>query len=149
MDKIVVEVGSTCTKVDKFDGNNIEKLEGVTIQFKKHYNEDKRLRESDVKELIKSVNNLKSISEDIYVCGTSVFRTLGDTEKEKFLERFKNETGYDFNIISQESENELTVFGTTRFVNGKLCVFIGGGGSTEIAIYDKEIKKVLIPKLEL
>ena len=86
MDKIVVEVGSTCTKVDKFDGNNIEKLEGVTIQFKKHYNEDKRLRESDVKELIKSVNDLKSISEDIYVCGTSIFRTLGDTEKEKFLE---------------------------------------------------------------
>lgn len=46
----------------------------------------------------------------------------------------KNETGYDFNIISQESEKELTVFGTTRFVNEKVCVFIGGGGSTEIAI---------------
>ena len=141
MNKIIVEVGSTCTKVDKFDGNNIEKLEGVTIQFKKHYNEDKCLRESDVKELIKSVNDLKDISEDIYVCGTSIFRNLGDTEKEKFLERFKNETGYEFNIISQESENELTVFGTTRFVNDKVCVFIGGGGSTEIAIYDKEIKE--------
>lgn len=147
MDKIIVEVGSTCTKVDKFDGNNIEKLEGVTIQFKKHYNEDKCLRESDVKELIKSVNGLKSISEDIYVCGTSIFRTLDDSEKEKFLERFKNETGYDFNIISQESENELTVFGTTRFVNDKVCVFIGGGGSTEIAIYDKEIKESVNTKI--
>lgn len=147
MDKIIVEVGSTCTKVDKFDGNNIEKLEGVTIQFKKHYNEDKCLRESDVKELIKSVNDLKSISEDIYVCGTSIFRILGDNEKEKFLERFKNETGYDFNIISQESENELTVFGTTRFVNKKVCVFIGGGGSTEIAIYDKEIKESVNTKV--
>jgi len=147
MDKIIVEVGSTCTKVDKFDGNNIEKLEGVTIQFKKHYNEDKCLRESDVKELIKSVNDLKSISEDIYVCGTSIFRTLGDNEKENFLKRFKNETGYDFNIISQESENELTVFGTTRFVNEKVCVFIGGGGSTEIAIYDKEIKESVNTKI--
>lgn len=147
MNKIIVEVGSTCTKVDKFDGNNIEKLEGVTIQFKKHYNEDKCLRESDVKELIKSVNGLKSISEDIYVCGTSIFRTLDDSEKEKFLERFKNETGYDFNIISQESENELTVFGTTRFVNDKVCVFIGGGGSTEIAIYDKEIKESVNTKI--
>ena len=27
MNKIIVEVGSTCTKVDKFDGNNIEKLD--------------------------------------------------------------------------------------------------------------------------
>ena len=141
MNRVIVEVGSTCTKVDKFDGNNIEKLEGVTIQFKKHYNEDKCLRESDIKELIKSVNDLKDISEDIYVCGTSIFRTLGDTEKEKFIERFKNETGYNFDIISQETENELTVFGTTRFVNDKVCVFIGGGGSTEIAIYDKEIKE--------
>lgn len=145
MDKLIVEVGSTCTKVDKFDGNNIEKLEGITIQFKKHYNEDKCLRESDVKELIKSVNDLKSISEDIYVCGTSIFRTLGDNEKENFLKRFKNETGYNFNIISQE--NELTVFGATRFVNEKVCVFIGGGGSTEIAIYDKEIKESVNTKV--
>ena len=147
MEKIIIEVGSTCTKVDKFDGKNVEKLDGVTIQFKKHYNEDKHLRESDVKELIKSVNELKNISEDIYVCGTSIFRTLNDNEKDEFLKRFKNETGYNFNIISQEKENELTVFGTTRFVNEKVCVFIGGGGSTEIAIYDKEIKESINTKV--
>ena len=141
MDKIIVEVGSTCTKVDKFNGKTIEKLEGKTIQFKKHYNEDKKLRESDINELINSIKELKSISEDIYVCGTSIFRSLNDLEKISFLERFKNETGYNFNIISQEKENELTVFGTTRFVNNKVCVFIGGGGSTEISIYDKEIKE--------
>ncbi len=147
MDKIIIEVGSTCTKVDKFDGNNIEKLDGTTIQFKKHYNEDKCLRESDVKELIKSVNDLKTISEDIYVCGTSIFRTLNNMEKINFLNRFKIETGYDFNIISQEKENELTVFGTTRFVNNKVCVFIGGGGSTEISIYDNEIKESVNTKI--
>lgn len=147
MEKIIIEVGSTCTKVDKFDGQNVEKLDGVTIQFKKHYNEDKHLRESDVKELIKSVNELKNISEDMYVCGTSIFRTLNDNEKDEFLKRFKNETGYNFNIISQEKENELTVFGTTRFVNEKVCVFIGGGGSTEIAIYDKEIKESINTKV--
>lgn len=141
MDKIIVEVGSTCTKVDKFNGKTIEKLEGKTIQFKKHYNEDKKFRESDINELINSIKELKSISEDIYVCGTSIFRSLNDLEKISFLERFKNETGYNFNIISQEKENELTVFGTTRFVNNKVCVFIGGGGSTEIAIYDKGIKE--------
>ena len=55
MDKIIVEVGSTCTKVDKFNGKTIEKLEGKTIQFKKHYNEDKKLRESDINELINSI----------------------------------------------------------------------------------------------
>jgi len=35
MNRIIVEVGSTCTKVDKYNGENIEKLEGRTIQFKK------------------------------------------------------------------------------------------------------------------
>ena len=147
MDKIIVEVGSTCTKVDKFNGKNVEKLEGKTIQFKKHYNEDKKLRESDVNELIESIKELKNISKDIYVCGTSIFRTLNDLEKNTFLEKFKNETGYNFNIISQERENELTVFGTTRFVQDKVCVFIGGGGSTEIAIYDNGIKESINSKI--
>ena len=147
MNKIIVEVGSTCTKVDKFDGDNIEKVEGKTIQFKKNYNEDKKLRESDIVELISSINDLKAISQDIYVCGTSIFRTLNDTERKEFLNRFKKETGYEFNIISQEKENELTVFGTTRFVKNKVCVFIGGGGSTEIAIYDNGIKESVNTKI--
>ena len=147
MNKIIVEVGSTCTKIDKFDGNIIEKLERKTIQFKKNYNEDKKLRESDIVELISSINDLKCISQDIYVCGTSIFRNLADTEREEFLSRFKNETGYEFNIISQEKENELTVFGTTRFVKDKVCVFIGGGGSTEIAIYDKGIEESVYTKI--
>ena len=56
------------------------------------------------------------------------------------MKRFKNETGHNFNIISQE-ENRLTVYGTTRFVKDKVCVFIGGGGSTEIAIYNKQIQE--------
>ncbi len=122
--------------MDRFDGNNIEKLEGITIQFKKHYNESKCLNESDVKKLIENINDLKKISKDIYVCGTSIFRSLNDIEKEKFPERFKRETGYNFNIITQESENELTVFGTTRFVKNKADILIlAGGGHEKFARY--------------
>ena len=147
MNKIIVEVGSTCTKIDKYDGKNVERMNEITIQFKKHYNEDKTLRKTDIKELIESINDLKVISEDIFVCGTSIFRNLNEEEKKNFLNRFKNETGYDFNIISQDEENELTVFGTTRFVKDKVCVFIGGGGSTEIAIFDSGIKESVNTKL--
>lgn len=147
MNKIIVEVGSTCTKIDKFDGNNIERLEERTIQLKKHYNEDKKLKESDIIELVDTINHLKSISQNIFVCGTSIFRNLNDEEKNDFLNRFKKQTGFNFNIISQEKENELTVFGTTRCVNDKVCVFIGGGGSTEIAIYDKGIKESVNTKI--
>lgn len=147
MEKIIVEVGSVCTKVDKFDGKKIERIKEKTIQFKKHFNEDKSLRESDVTQLIDFINNLKNISKDIFVCGTSIFRTLSEVEKNDFVDRFQKETGYSFNIISQEQENKLTTYGATRFAKGKVCVLIGGGGSTEIAIFDKEIQESVNTKM--
>lgn len=147
MEKIIVEVGSVCTKVDKFDGKKIERIKEKTIQFKKHFNEDKSLRESDVTQLIDFINNLKNISKDIFVCGTSIFRTLSEVEKNDFIDRFQKETGYSFNIISQEQENNLTTYGATRFAKGKVCVLIGGGGSTEIAIFDKEIQESVNTKM--
>ena len=74
MNKIVVEVGSTCTKVDKFDGNKIQHLKTVPIEFKKNYKLNNKLNENDVEKLIKLVNDLDK--SDIFVCGTSVFRQL-------------------------------------------------------------------------
>ena len=140
-------MGSTCTKIDQYDGNTIKRIDEKTIQFKRHYIEDGKLREEDVKELINSVNEVKEKVQDIYICGTSIFRGLQEDEKNEFLKKFENETGYPFQIISQQEENELTVFGTTRFVKEKVCVFIGGGGSTEIAIYDNEIKENVNTKI--
>ena len=58
MDKIIVEVGSTCTKVDRYNGEKIEKLEGKTIQLKKHYNENKKLKE-EIFKLKLSMQNKK------------------------------------------------------------------------------------------
>ncbi len=147
MNKVIIEVGSTCTKIDQYDGNTIKRIDEKTIQFKRHYIEDGKLREEDVKELINSVNEVKEKVQDIYICGTSIFRGLQEDEKNEFLKKFENETGYPFQIISQQEENELTVFGTTRFVKEKVCVFIGGGGSTEIAIYDNEIKENVNTKI--
>lgn len=137
MEKIVVEVGSTCTKVDKYDGENITHINTVTIQFKKNYKENNRLNEDDVKKLIELVNSLEK--ENIYVCGTSVFRQLEGEEKENFLHLFKDKTGLEFNIISQEDENVLTVKGSTKNVDEAL-VFVGGGGSTEISYWNNGIK---------
>lgn len=139
MKKIIVEVGSTCTKVDLYNGDILERLPGVTIQFKKNYNEEKRLKTDDVNVLTESINKLKDITNNIYVCGTSIFRILPKNELEEFLETFQKKTNLDFHIISQEEENELTVKGVARFTNKKLGIMIGGGGSTELAIYDNKI----------
>ena len=43
MDKIVVEVGSTCTKVDKYDGEKIVHLKTLPIEFKKNFKKENKL----------------------------------------------------------------------------------------------------------
>lgn len=137
MNKIVVEVGSTCTKVDSYDGEKIKHLKTVPIEFKKNYKLENKLNYSDVEKLIKLVNTLEK--EDIFVCGTSIFRQLSKEEEKSFLDKFKKETNLDFNIISQNDENIYTVNGATKNIS-KVLVFVGGGGSTEISYYNNGIK---------
>ncbi len=138
MEKIIIEVGSTVTKVDKVTEDKIERVEDITILFKKNYSLNNKILDSDLNTLISVINKYREGNE-LYVCGTSIFRTLSDDAKKEVFDIIKSETGQDFNIISQDEEGELTVLGTTRFVKDKVCVFIGGGGSTEIAMYDNKI----------
>lgn len=143
MKKVIIEVGSTNTKIDLYDGKEIEHLATETIELKKNYKKENRLLEDDIKKLVDIVLKYKNTYSDIYVCGTSIFRNLTDFQRDEFLKYFYETTGFVFNIISQEKENELTVFGAVRNVNQKVAVFIGGGGSTEIAIYDNGIKEMV------
>lgn len=145
MNQIVVEVGSTCTKVDKFDGRNVIHLKTVPIEFKKNYKIENKLYKKDVDKLIELVNNLEN-KQYIYVCGTSVFRQLDQKQKNSFLDYFKNKTKIDFNIISSERENELTVLGATKNIK-EAVVFVGGGGSTEISYYNNGIKQMCNNKI--
>ena len=139
MNKIIIEVGSTNTKIDIYDGKDVKRLDELTILFKQNYKKSNSIDIDDLNKLISYILKLKKDYNDIYVCGTSVFRDLNDSERESFLKYFFDKTGFNFNIISQEKENELTVLGATRFVDEKVCVFVGGGGSTEISIFDKAV----------
>ena len=134
MEKLIIEVGSTVTKVDLYDGEKVENVEKKTIWFKKHYKENNRLNINDIEELIKLVKEKKEEYENIYVCGTSVFRALDEESKKAFLDFFLENTGVEFHIISQDEETIYTVIGATKNIKQKVGVFIGGGGSTEIAV---------------
>lgn len=140
MEKTVVEVGSTCTKVDIYDGSKINHLKTAPIEFKKNYKAKGKLDTNDVDKLIKLVNSLKEYP-NIYVCGTSIFRDLSEDEKNEFLDKFKEQTNLEFNIITQEQENIYTVKGATKHVKEAL-VFVGGGGSTEISYYNNGIREM-------
>ena len=146
-DKIIMEVGSASTKIDQYDGKKMTRIETEVIQFKKNYNKENKLQEEDIKRLINLVNRYRNQYENVYVCGTSIFRTLTEEQRKQFLENFKKETGLNFEIIHQEKENEITVKGATKNLNCKVAVFVGGGGSTEIAIYENGIKEMVNTKL--
>lgn len=143
MEKLIIEVGSTCTKVDLFDGQEINRIKTETIEFKRNYKKENKLDKDDIEKLIGLVKELKDQYQNIYVCGTSIFRSLSDEQRDEFLNLFLNNTGIKFDIISPEKENELTVEGAARNVNKKVAVFVGGGGSTEISIYDNGIKEMV------
>ena len=147
MNKIIIEVGSTVIKIDEFDGKVLNRLKNITIFFKKNYNEYGHLKEEDINELINITKEYKEKTNNIYVCGTSIFRFLNQEERELFLNHFKKETNLDFHIITDEDECRLTVLGATRCVSNPVCVFIGGGGSTEIAIYNNKISEMVNSKI--
>ena len=53
MEKIIVEVGSTNTKIDIFTKNEVKHLETVTIEFKKNYKKENKLNIEDKSKRIK------------------------------------------------------------------------------------------------
>ena len=134
---VVIEVGSTNTKTYLYD-NKLYDLGIITIEFKNNYKLNKRLMESDLEKLYDHVETLKKYECPILVFGTSVFRSLDDLERGTFLKEFKDNTGCDFTIVTQDMENELTVYGVLANIDydGRLAVMIGGGASTEVSIIE-------------
>ena len=59
MEKIIIEVGSTCTKIDLYDGKDIKHIETKTIEFKKNFKKENKLDLNDVDTLIDTVKSIK------------------------------------------------------------------------------------------
>ena len=59
MIKIIVEVGSTVTKIDKVIGEKIEHLQTLTLWLKKNYKKENKFLEEDIRTLISKVKELK------------------------------------------------------------------------------------------
>lgn len=139
---IIIEVGSTNTKTYLYE-DKLRDLGIITIEFKNNYKLNKKLMESDLDKLYDHIESLKKYNCQIYVFGTSVFRYLDSLERGKFLKEFKDKTNIDFTIVTQEMENELTVYGVISSIdyNGRIAVMIGGGASTEVSIVEN--KKII------
>ncbi len=139
---IIVEVGSTNTKTYLYE-DKLTDLGLITIEFKNNYKLNKRIVESDLQKLYDHIEELKKYNCPIHIFGTSVFRNLEAEERGKFLKDFKDNTTLEFTIVTQEMENELTVYGVIANINydGRIAIMIGGGASTELSIVEN--KKII------
>ncbi len=133
----IVEIGSTNTKAYKYNNGLITELGFKTIEFKKNYNLYGGLAPFDVDSLIKFIKDTFDAKVNIHIYATSVFRELSKKEIYCFENKLKKEsTIISVNIVTAKMENEFTIVGAMKNVpiNDNICVFIGGGGSTEISI---------------
>ncbi len=132
----IVEIGSTNTKAYLYENEVIKDIGFQTIEFKNHYKIAKKIDSQDKKDLFQFIKGLGE--ENCFIYGTSIFRNLSDTEKEEWVAEFKQETGFEFQIVTPDMENEFTVYGAIANTDyqGKVAVMIGGGGSTELSIVE-------------
>lgn len=131
----LIEVGSTVTKA-YFYNRELEYNGTRVIMFKKHYQENGRLLDSDVDSLVDFIKEVSGNSK-VFAFGTSIFRKLGNEERSIFLSRMEKE-GIKFEIVTQDEENYYTVMGASENLHygGKIVVAVGGGGSFEISLVE-------------
>lgn len=139
---IIIEVGSNNTKTYLYE-EKLKDLGTITIEFKTNYKLNKKIMDSDLEKLYSHIANLKRYSCPIHIFGTSIFRELDNLERGVFLKEFKDNTQLDFTIVTQEMENELTVYGVISEIDydGRLAIMTGGVSSTEISIIEN--KKII------
>lgn len=138
---IIVEVGSENTKSYLVENEKITSIGFKHIRFKHNYTEEKGLLESDVEELFHYIQYLYSINNTIHIYGTSIFRTMKEEHKQEFINRVEESFEIKFNIVSQNDESKYTIEGVVGGIDylEPIAILIGGGGSTEISVYEHSI----------
>lgn len=142
--KGVVEIGSTNTKAYELLDNRIIDLGFKNIEFKKNYSLNNSISAKDIEMLMDYIDNTFRGDFSVYVYATSVFREIDEEENNAIKRKLSlNPKIISFEIVSAKKENEYTVLGALKDVSleENTCVFVGGGGSTEISICNN--KKII------
>lgn len=145
----IIEIGSTNTKAHVYDSQNESALldKTVTIEFKKNYKEQKKIIDSDLSKLYKLIDKTIEYTDNIHIYGCSIFRNITKQELDEVNHKIYNKYKLKIEVVSQEDEANYTAIGCYSDIdyNKNICVFIGGGGSTELIFVNN--KKVIGRKL--
>lgn len=142
----IIEIGSNNTKTHIYEDNKLVYENNTTIEFKKNYKLENRIKQSDLDKLYDVINNALKYTENIYVYGCSIFRSITEEELEIINKDLEEKFKLRIEVVSQEDEAKYTALGCYNNINydGNLCIFIGGGGSIELIFVNS--KKVIEKK---
>lgn len=130
----IIEIGSNNTKTHIYENESLIYENSTTIEFKKNYLKENKIYENDLEKLFNLIKKAKEYTENIHVYGCSIFRNIRKEELEEINSKLKDEFNVEIEVVSQEDEAALTALGCYNNLDydGNICVFIGGGGSTEL-----------------
>lgn len=130
----ILEIGSNNTKTHIYENMKLIYENNTTIEFKNNYLNQNKINEQDINKLYEEIKKTLNYTKNIFIYGCSIFRNITKNE----LCMINNDLYEKFNlkieVVSQEDEALLTAFGCYNNLNynENICIFIGGGGSTEV-----------------
>lgn len=142
----IIEIGSNNTKTHIYENDILIYDNNKTIEFKKNYLDENKINETDLNKLFNIIEKAKEYTENIHIFGCSIFRTISENELNEINLLLRNKYNIEIEVVSQEDEAYFTALGCYSNINydGNICVFIGGGGSTELIFVNN--KKIIDKK---
>lgn len=130
----IIEIGSNNTKTHIYENEKMIYEDNTTIEFKKNYNNNQKIDEDDLNKLFNIIEKALQYTKYIHVYGCSIFRNINTEELNNINLKLKSKFNVEIEVVSQEDEAKYTALGCYNKIkyNGNICVFIGGGGSTEL-----------------
>lgn len=142
----IIEIGSNNTKTHVYENEKVVYENNTTIEFKKNYQKENKINEMDLNKLFDLIKEILNYTDNIHIYGCSIFRNIKEEELNEINTELKNTFHLEIEVVSQEEEASFTALGCYSNINyeGNVCVFIGGGGSTELVFVNN--KKIIDKK---
>lgn len=130
----IIEIGSNNTKTHIYENEKVLYENNTTIEFKKNYQINHKIDEGDLDKLFLVIEKAFKYTKWVHVYGCSIFRSISKDEIDDINKQLKDKFNVEIEVVSQEEEANYTALGCYNNINykGNICVFIGGGGSTEL-----------------
>ena len=130
----IIEIGSNNTKTHIYENDNLVKENNVTIEFKKNYKKENKIKSSDLDKLYDVIKKALYQTKDVHIYGCSIFRNITKEELDEINKELKEKFNLEIEVVSQEDEAKYTALGCYNNINydDNICIFIGGGGSIEL-----------------